>query len=259
MSHTQMSVYGSTLAEGNAEATDEEGSTVCEPCQTLLISALDGWDDPYSSRSASLPDHCVSDTSPCHICRLFYAFLSIQSSPRDPLLSLDLKSGHAYQALIKSEDPISRPTVYLHKSGPGTTIWAWQPLIEVSQSADVSSHRHQRTYPQNVDLAMTVQTLKVCEESHGPECQPQDISGLFDLRVIDCDTCEVVKADGSCQFVALSYVWGRSEINATNIDAPQWEHLPLTIQQSIMVTKKLGYHFLWVDRFVRCSQEVHST
>jgi hypothetical protein len=258
MSHTQMSVYGSTLAEGNAEATDEEGSTVCEPCQTLLDSVLDEWDDPYSSWSVSLADHCVSDTSPCHICRLFHAFLSVQPSPKDPLLSLELKSGHAYQALMKSEDPISRPTVYLHNSEPGNTIWAWQPLIEICQSADVWSHQHHQTYPQNADLAMAVQTLKVCKESHGSECQPGDISGLFGLRVIDCDTCEVVKADGSCRFVALSYVWGRAEINATITDATQWEHLPLTIQQSIKVTKKLGYRFLWVDRFVRCSQNPHS-
>ena len=258
MSHTQMSVHGSTLAGGTAEASDEEGSSVCEPCQTLLDSVLDGWDDPYSSRSVSMADHCVSDTSPCHICRLFHAFLSMQSSPRDPLLSLESKSGHAYQAMMKSEDPISRPTVYLHKSGPSPTIWAWQPLIEVSQSADGSSYRHQRTYPQNVDLAMTVQTLKVCEESHGQDCQPRDVSGLLDLRVIDCDTCEVVKADESCQFVALSYVWGRSEINATITDATQWEHLPLTIQQSIKATKQLGYRFLWVDRFVRCGQNLHS-
>ena len=210
MSHTQMSVYGSTLAEGFAEATDEEGSYVCEPCQTLLDGALDGWDDPYSSRSATLADHCVSDTSPCHICQLFNAFLSMQSSPKDPLLSLELKSGHAYQALMMSEDPISRPTVYLHKSGPGTTIWTWQPLIEVPYSDKVWSHGYQRLCSQIVDLAMAAQTLKVCEESHGPKCRLRDISGLFDLRVIDCDTCKVVKADGSCRFVALSYVWGRS-------------------------------------------------
>jgi hypothetical protein len=258
MPHTQMSVYGSTLAEGNAEATDEEGSSVCEPCQTLLDSAFDGWDDPYSSRSVSLADHCVSDTSPCHICRLFHAFLVMQPSPKDPLLSLELKSGHAYQALMKSEDPISRPTVYLHNSGPGTTIWAWQPLMQVSQSADVWSHRHRRTYPQNVDLAMTLQTLKVCERSHGSECQPQDSSGLLGLRVIDCDTCRVVEAEESCQFVALSYVWGHSDSNATVTDALQWGYLPLTVQQSIQVTKKLGYRFLWVDRFVRCSQNHRS-
>ena len=105
---------------------------------------------------------------------------------------------------------------------------------------------------------MTVQTLKVCEENHGPNCQSRGISGLRDLKFIDCDTCEVVKADGSCQFVAISYVWGRSEFNATTTDATQWEHWPLTIQQSIKVTKQLGYRFLWVDRFVRCGQNLHS-
>ena len=252
MPHTQMSVYGSTLAAGNIGASDEEGSSVCEPCQTLLDSALDEWDEPCSW-SADLADHCVSDTSPCHICRLLYAFLSMLPSSKDPLLSLEMKSGHDYQALVKSEDPISRPTIYLHDSGTGD-FWVWQPLIQVSWSDDVSSPQHEESYPQNADLAMAVQTVKVCEESHGPECQPRDISGLVDLRVIDCDTCEVVKADGCCQFVALSYVWGRSGINATITDAPQWEHLPPTIQQSINVTKKLGYRFLWVDRFVRCSQ-----
>ena len=106
MSHTQMSVHGSTLAGGTTETSDEEGSSVCEPCQTLLDSVLDGWDDPYSSRSVSMADHCVTDTSPCHICRLFYAFLSMQSSPRDPLLSLELECGHAYQPDFDGEAKI---------------------------------------------------------------------------------------------------------------------------------------------------------
>ncbi|KAK8048709.1 hypothetical protein PG994_010439 [Apiospora phragmitis] len=48
------------------------------------------------------------------------------------------------------------------------------------------------------------------------------------LRVIDCTTRQVVRAPDACQYVALSF--------------------PLVVQDSIAVTQKLGFRFLWVDR-----------
>jgi len=46
----------------------------------------------------------------------------------------------------------------------------------------------------------------------------------------------------SDRYVTLSYVWGKDSSS---------EEMPLVVRDSITVTKKLGYRYLWVDRYVR--------
>ena len=87
------------------------------------------------------------------------------------------------------------------------------------------------------------------------KCRPQSCDSLKDLKVIDCHERTVVLAPGSCQFVALSYVWGQPTQEAESIDRPQFPTLPdvfpRTVEDSVLTTIALGFRYLWVDRYVR--------
>lgn len=67
---------------------------------------------------------------------------------------------------------------------------------------------------------------------------------LTQLHVIDCIDRQVVPAPTSCQFVALSYVWGTS-VKPRPLDGAA--KLPQTIEDAILVTRALGLQYLWVD------------
>ncbi|KAH6621727.1 heterokaryon incompatibility protein-domain-containing protein, partial [Boeremia exigua] len=71
------------------------------------------------------------------------------------------------------------------------------------------------------------------------------------LRVIRCDTdpISVVIAPESCQYVALSYVWGEAQEKSPQEGDILGAYIPQTIRDSIKVTLELGYKYLWVDRY----------
>jgi hypothetical protein len=74
---------------------------------------------------------------------------------------------------------------------------------------------------------------------------PDDIS----LHVIDCVSRSLVRlpTHARTQYVTLSYVWGSSP--ETHINGGILSHAPPTIKDSITVCQKLGYKYLWVDRY----------
>ena len=67
---------------------------------------------------------------------------------------------------------------------------------------------------------------------------------LTRLQVIDCISRQVIPAPTSCQFVALSYVWGTS-VKPSPLDGTV--KFPQTIEDAILVTTALGLQYLWVD------------
>ncbi|KAH7078130.1 heterokaryon incompatibility protein-domain-containing protein [Paraphoma chrysanthemicola] len=99
--------------------------------------------------------------------------------------------------------------------------------------------------PQHVPSRLNYARLKVwlqnCERNHGTHCnaQSQPIKGM---RLIDCDHMTIVAAEPSWNWVALSYVWGGA-------DTSEFPRTPQTITDAMIVTRKLGYRYLWVDQY----------
>ncbi|KAK0750833.1 heterokaryon incompatibility protein-domain-containing protein, partial [Schizothecium vesticola] len=68
------------------------------------------------------------------------------------------------------------------------------------------------------------------------------------MKLIDCQTHTIVSAAPSMQYLALSYVWGQGPVEKyTYPHLP--DPLPPTIKDAITVTLKLGYQYIWVDRY----------
>jgi hypothetical protein len=76
------------------------------------------------------------------------------------------------------------------------------------------------------------------------------------VRVIDCSSqpYRIIEQPPSCEYVALSYVWGHSIQSEA---APEYyvsenhlpNDLPAVINDAMEVTLKLHFRFLWVDRW----------
>ncbi|KAB5542493.1 heterokaryon incompatibility protein-domain-containing protein [Coniochaeta sp. 2T2.1] len=107
-------------------------------------------------------------------------------------------------------------------------------------------------------LAWTVQQIQVCVDSH-VACRPSS-EPCLPRRVLDLDAdCKsgVRLHESSAQrgrYVCLSHCWGKrpflqtlsSTLNS-HLDNIDFESLPLTFQEAIDITRRLGIRFLWID------------
>jgi len=101
-----------------------------------------------------------------------------------------------------------------------------------------------------VDFQEAKHWISHCVSSH-PKCRAPARSALIDLKVIDCRYREVVSRPQGHVYVALSYVWGKPTLEDTQQFSKLSKELPRTVEDSIEATLKLGYWYLWIDRYVR--------
>ncbi|KAK8096583.1 heterokaryon incompatibility protein-domain-containing protein [Apiospora kogelbergensis] len=132
------------------------------------------------------------------------------------------------------------PTRYLQWGYHHLNIHSWGYL------AINAAGRRGDTYPRTIlPSAIDVEYLKGivqnCVASH-EGCQASQKKQAEGLRVIDCETQEVVEAPPDCQYFALSYVWGAP---AASGDAKGRSKV---VQDSITVTREFGCKYLWVDK-----------
>ncbi|RYP80487.1 hypothetical protein DL770_006204 [Monosporascus sp. CRB-9-2] len=105
-------------------------------------------------------------------------------------------------------------------------------------------------------------------EDGRPQGSTVDISsskpvlGIKGMKVIDCETSEIVNRTTDMEHIALSYVWrlanddmvsldfpfsGRSEAEPTRNFLPP--SIPRVVHNAMTVVKDLGFRYLWVDQF----------
>lgn len=81
------------------------------------------------------------------------------------------------------------------------------------------------------------------------DCRPMNLT-LDGFRVIDCLSRAVVPLPPRAKYVALSYVWGPSNIPEPLLAGGR---LPaataMTIEDAMHCTTQLGFRYLWVDRY----------
>lgn len=85
--------------------------------------------------------------------------------------------------------------------------------------------------------------LHRCETQH-QDCPATWSEELRTTRMIDIDARAVVACPPRCRYIALSYVWGGI---SPQPDALRLGTLPATIEDAIVVTRRLGIRYLWVD------------
>ncbi|TVY22810.1 hypothetical protein LHYA1_G008400 [Lachnellula hyalina] len=96
------------------------------------------------------------------------------------------------------------------------------------------------------------EAINYCREHHDELCSPMHAKVVKALRVVDCRTRCVVASPEDCQYVALSYVWGKVGAITVEDNDPKRSEVPKypeVVEDSIVVTLNLDYRYLWVDRY----------
>lgn len=108
----------------------------------------------------------------------------------------------------------------------------------------------------DLDISVVKAWLNYCGHNHLDTCTSSDrnLPYSVQVQVIDCRTRNVVSLSRGCTYLALSYVWGPSNGSGTNKDhahdsLSSATRFPQTVEDAITLTTKLGYTYLWVDRY----------
>lgn len=104
--------------------------------------------------------------------------------------------------------------------------------------------------PTDADFGLVRSWLDECNRMHGESCRLRNRTYVRNLKVIDCSKRTIISVPPDCPYVALSYVWGppSAQPSLKGLDLPSL--LPQTIEDSINVTRELGFKHIWIDRYV---------
>lgn len=103
-----------------------------------------------------------------------------------------------------------------------------------------------------LDYEQVERWLSTCETESHIQCIAPKYWQQGPSKLIDCETLRLVEADPSYPYFALSYVWGQQhhkKSSSYHNESRGLADLPATIRDAVEVTRKLGYRYLWVDRY----------
>ncbi|KAF2671595.1 HET-domain-containing protein [Microthyrium microscopicum] len=133
-----------------------------------------------------------------------------------------------------------------------------------SQLLEVNDRRYcgARATGTKVDYDLIRYWISACESNHDEDCNHSIWPGLpeqhTNFLVIDVELRCVVPAPPDCQFVALSYVWGKDIKALKRLTTANYKELckpggllkseiPGTIWDALDVTENIGQKYCWVD------------
>jgi hypothetical protein len=196
----------------------------------------------------------VSHISPersCTLCQFFY-------STREPPLDKNMVHQGYYLSVCPVKSALGAWKLQFDDS-PGFRVIPIQDIRKMGNSnhgmtmelseAQESFYGHQ-VQPE-VDLSIINGWLSFCDNHHKTMCKQKSAPPVpTGFRVIDCTTRKIVPWEeiaNQNQYVTLSYVWGKSTHDVILHEGIIPQLVPRTIEDTILLTKKLGYRYLWID------------
>jgi hypothetical protein len=99
------------------------------------------------------------------------------------------------------------------------------------------------------NMCLASKWVRLCYEKHEGTCGEKLEQFVPGLKVIDCISREICVATQGNPYVALSYVWGPPSSVSHNLTGKVPQTFPRTIEDAMVVAKRLGIPHLWVDRY----------
>ncbi|MCJ1317539.1 hypothetical protein MMC15_002864 [Xylographa vitiligo] len=228
-----------------------EHERICPRCKELcqkIACYLEGGDILFSSQALGTVAEIRLRTH-CSVCEfLLKAF--------DRSCPAGLKVDHETALEIQTNN---HGTLYIQGNPQGDRQRVYLLPLDSSQ-VSISG----RLIKPRCDPDLLKQWLRSCRDWHGSDCYTPGWSELITplakikVRLIDVHQRCLVPVPPVCQFIALSYVWGkakifqttrsnvavRCEINGLN---EVLRDLPATITDAIDLVAMIGERYLWVD------------
>jgi hypothetical protein len=181
--------------------------------------------------------------SKCRLCR-FFGELGIHGTE------------YGVREVVQSHDIIS----IMEKDDPAAQVPSASPLFITTRSDKAFGLHHYNSaqdspaprliVPNSIDDDILKGWLECCHEHHSDICGHPETRPFPGFKLIDCRTKKVINPEPEAKYVALSYVWGSN--TSTRCSKDLW---PLTIRDSMTLALRLGFQYLWVDRFVGIALE----
>jgi hypothetical protein len=260
---------------------------ICSECRNLdfsdTIFGPDSINEPTGLVIGVLKD-VLSTPSKCKFCKFVRSISSRLEDQNDA-------EEHAIVAFSLSK---TLPLAFrfwslgnpVQKDASNTVLFGIMPRLAWQELSPGSTHWENNRYFQqaefftltgspfnNLDQPFTIQLVDSFLDFRRPRrwldfCRSHDhqlhdhspraaiLCEVPEFRVIDCSSrpYRIVEQPSSCEYIALSYVWGQSKHSE---DAPEYgiseshlpDELPAVIDDAIEVTLKLHFRFLWIDRW----------
>lgn len=243
---------------------------VCSACSQLLLREdtlnifTSPQDAPNTTPRPFLRSHVITkdafNISARQGCRLCYALKRFFREELASLKRVFENDAHELEFPF-SFDPAARTIAFHHPNDPTKSIvfdlvaypgsTTWPVIRRKPPEVDVASNR---------SFKQANQWLQDCVKHHPSEFCPILKNTPLPKRVIDVSGVypRLHSSGGaSARYACLSYCWGtswreQSMTTSHNVDRHSnriiFENLPQTIQDAIMITKRLNLRYIWIDR-----------
>ncbi|GKT42579.1 uncharacterized protein ColSpa_02760 [Colletotrichum spaethianum] len=140
---------------------------------------------------------------------------------------------------------------FAHREFPGTLISILSDtIVEPPQSLMELPMQGRRLLEERVDYGLIRSWIQLCERQHATCRTAPDWKPVLHFKLIDCESGRIINADSGRKFryVALSYVWGSAPPEKYTYPRLP-DDLPPVILDSMRATMKLGFRYVWIDRY----------
>jgi hypothetical protein len=236
-----------------------EAQNLCARCQTINFDEIFSikvpeW-APFSGERVLDLGSAQGLANGCALCSLFAAMWNTD----DNTVSCDLISTRTNEVLLyprrgryDQQDRIEGEDTILLSLAPGPYTRGWTHrkgcLSSIQPPRPGPNIGFRMISPATFDFHFVSDSISYCSVNHGSVCKQQLNGAPNFFKVVDCKARQVVVARPGCQYLALSYVWG-STTGTSDRSLLDLDNCPKVINDSIDVTLKLMFQYLWVDRY----------
>ncbi|KAK7955892.1 uncharacterized protein PG986_005114 [Apiospora aurea] len=251
-----------------------EPHVLCPACQALLTLAL----ERHRQRGAQLSEYvataydfgrlCASARRGCHVCALFEA--ALWTRPQDIVDAAARMRGWAVSfVLLPAADRDALFIVMIECSGEGSVRGYSLPVFAnegggagfagPGPAPKKVGSRLGRSTGDDETFGVAKRWLGKCLKEHQLCAENDDAARVLRpkrlLRLEDTISLVDSAVAAGQDYVALSHCWGRQVLVPRLLGETEAElragvglsYLPKTFQDAVLITKKLGFRFLWID------------
>lgn len=242
------------------QGTRDSTQIHCQLCAKISRSIQKFIDGKFGEEQIGLFADCVNNRE-CTNCQQIVSYFT-----QYPLTETNSKNAY----LIMSFHEGSK--YFFFGVGKGILVLRYANVHSCGSTSIVSGEHcyHAELDDQWIDIRQVSEWLKGCNMDHSGTCHSvldpwKRIDIAQDIILMDVERQCLVRRSSSCKYLALSYVWGNAQnmvpFQTTQKEFPSlcqdgaftsshgYNRLPRTIRDSMVLCKKMGLRYLWVDRF----------
>ncbi|KAH7188960.1 heterokaryon incompatibility protein-domain-containing protein [Fusarium flagelliforme] len=241
---------------GLSRLVADQENQACAICATIDFPALLNW-RPGQPRPWIPLAHTLAELSACPYCIFFQALVGAEPDTTRKFTPY-LRIRQAFERLgVREKHELGGAVLFEVTTKSKVLPWGYIVRL-VEGEDDMAGYKEAtpmirgRVIPPKLDTALPRIWIDHCMTNHKKTACASRGSPIRGLKLVDCRNNQVVFVDDlnaeTIEYVTLSYVRG------TPTD-DEWDHkglpevLPPLLTDAIAVTKSLGFHYLWIDRF----------